>query len=72
MITRMTTFVKAKLKKSDDRTNNDKYRIAANITEYHVISKLVLLRIIIPKSMMIRQLFHVKMNVILKKINSYG
>ncbi len=30
----MTTFIKMKLKKSDDETNIDRYRIAANITEY--------------------------------------
>ncbi len=29
----MTTFIKAKLKKSDNQTNLDKYRVAANITE---------------------------------------
>ena len=52
--TRMITFVEAKLKKSDDQTNIDKYRVAAaNITEYHIISKLIFLRIIIPKFMMI-------------------
>ena len=34
----MTTFIKAKLKKSDDQTDIDKYRIAANIAEYHIIS----------------------------------
>ncbi len=33
----MTTFIKTKLKKSNDI---DKYRVAANITEYHIISKL--------------------------------
>ena len=33
--TRMTTFIKAKLKKSDDQTNIDKYRITLKITEYH-------------------------------------
>ncbi len=38
--TRMTTFIKTKFKISDDRTNIDKYRLAANITEYHIISKL--------------------------------
>ena len=27
-------------KKSDDQTNIDKYRIAANIKEFHIISKL--------------------------------
>ena len=32
---------------SDDQTNIDKYRLAANITEYHIISKLILQRIII-------------------------
>ena len=35
--TRMTTFIKSKFKKSDDQTNIDKYRVAANITEYHII-----------------------------------
>ena len=39
----MTTFIKAKLKKSDDQTNIDKYRVAANITEYHIISILTCL-----------------------------
>ncbi len=57
----MTTFIKTKFKVSVDHTNIDKYKLAANITEYHIISKLILQRIIIPKFMMIRQLFHVKM-----------
>ena len=35
--TKMTTFIKAQLQKSDDQTNNDKNRAAANITEYHII-----------------------------------
>ena len=43
--TRMTTFIKTKLKISDDQTNIDKYRSAANITEYHIIPKLILQRI---------------------------
>ena len=30
-----------KLKKSDDQMNIDKYIVAANITEYHIISKLI-------------------------------
>ena len=34
---RMTTFIKTKLKVSDDQTNIDKYRLAANIKEYHII-----------------------------------
>ena len=29
---------KAKVKKSDYHTNIDKHRVAANITEYHVLS----------------------------------
>ena len=45
--TRMTTFIKTKFKISDDQTNIDNYRLAANITEYHLISKLILQRIII-------------------------
>ena len=31
----------------DEQTIIDKYRVAANITEYHIISKLILQRIII-------------------------
>ncbi len=38
-----------KFKISVDLTNIDKYRLAANITEYHVISKLILERLIIPE-----------------------
>ena len=53
--------------KSDDQTNIDKYRVAANITEYHFVSKLIFLRIIIPKCMTIGQLFHVKMSVKMTK-----
>ena len=29
----MTTFIKTKLKKSDDQTSIDKYRVAANIID---------------------------------------
>ena len=32
--TRIPTFIKASLKNSDDKANIDKYRLAANITEY--------------------------------------
>ena len=57
----MTTVIKAKLKKSDDHMNIDKYRVpATNVKEYHIISKLIIFRIIIPKVMIVRQLFHVK------------
>ncbi len=40
-ITRMSTFIKAKFKISDNQTNIDKYRLAANIAKYHTISKLI-------------------------------
>ena len=40
-LTTMTIFVKAKLKKSDNQTNVDKYRVDDNITEYHIVSKLI-------------------------------
>ncbi len=46
----MTTFKKGKLKKSDDQTNIDIYRVAVNSIEYYIISKF----------MMKRQLFHFK------------
>ena len=59
----MTTFIKTKFNKSDDQTNIDKYRVAANITEYHIISKGIFLKVIFPNFMMIRQLFHVKNHV---------
>ena len=32
----MTTFIKTKFKISEDQTNIDKYRLAANITVYHI------------------------------------
>ena len=33
----MTTLIKTKFNISDDQTNIDKYRLAENITEYHII-----------------------------------
>ena len=39
--TRMTTFIKTKLKISDIQKDITKYRVATNITEYHIISKLL-------------------------------
>ena len=67
---RMTTFLKTKLKKSDDRTI-DKYRVAAN-TEYNIKSKLIILKVI-SKLMMIRQLFCVKIsNILLYCIRTDG
>ena len=47
-LTRMTTFIKTKFNISDDQTNIVKYRLAPNITEYH-IKKIILQRIIITK-----------------------
>ena len=43
----MTKFIKTIFNISDNQTNIDKYRLAANITEYHIISKLISQRIII-------------------------
>ena len=37
--TRKTTFINTKFKKSDDQTNIDIYIVAANTTEYPIISK---------------------------------
>ncbi len=53
---RMRTLIKTKFRKSDDQTNI----VAANITEYHIISKLIFPKNIIQKFMEKRQLFHVK------------
>ncbi len=53
-INKNDTFIK-----TDNRTHIDKYRIAANITEFYE-SKLIYLRISSPEFIMIRQLFHVK------------
>ena len=50
----MATFIKARLKKSNDQMNIVKYRVAANITEYHIISKLIFFRMFIPKFVLIR------------------
>ncbi len=44
----MTAFIKTKFKKSEDQTNINKCRVAANIREYHKIPKLIFLRMIIP------------------------
>ncbi len=43
----MKTFIKTKFKKLDDQTNID--IIELDITEYHILSKLIFLRIIITK-----------------------
>ncbi len=36
----MTTFTHEKLKKSEDYTDIDKYRVTANIRDYHIISRI--------------------------------
>ncbi len=41
----MTTFIKANLKKSDNQSNINKCKVAANITECHIVSKLIFLRL---------------------------
>ncbi len=51
----MTTLIKTKFKISDEQRNIDKYRLAANITEYHIISKLILQRIIILKNVQVKE-----------------
>ena len=43
----MTTFIKAKLNKSDDKLKINKYSEAANIKEYDIISELIFRKIII-------------------------
>ncbi len=67
----MTTFIKAKLKKSEDQTNIVKYRVAPNITKYQIKSNLIFRRNIIPKFMMLRQLFHIKKYVIMLNTNIF-
>ncbi len=49
----MTTFLKTKFKISDEYCRE---RLAANITEFHIISKLILQRIIITNSMVQRDI----------------
>ena len=56
--------MKAKLKKSDDQSTINKYRVTVNIIEFHIIPKSIFLTTIVPKIMMIRQMFHVKMSKI--------
>ena len=56
----ITTFIKSSFKISDDQTNIDKYNLAANITEYHIISKLILQRIIIIQTFVVQESFEVK------------
>ncbi len=43
---------KAKLKKYNDQTNSDNYKVAANSTEYHQEYQYHHIRIPIPESMM--------------------
>ncbi len=57
---RNNSWTKLRFRKTVDQTIIDNYRLAANIAEYHIISKLILQRIIILTFMMISQLFRVK------------
>ena len=41
--TRIKTFIKAKLKNSDDQMNIDKYRVAAELIEYHIKMHIIFL-----------------------------
>ncbi len=54
----MTIFIKAKLRKSDDQTNIDKYRV--DIIEYHITSKLNFLKITIDDKAIISNKKYVK------------
>ena len=49
-----------KFKISDDQTNIDKYRLASNITEYHIISKSILTTNHYYKLLWFRESFEVK------------
>ena len=39
--------IKMKFKISDDQTNIEKYRLAANITEYHIITKFNMFKMVV-------------------------
>ena len=58
----MRTFIKTKFNISDDQTNIDKYRLAANITEYHIISKLILQQLLL-QILWPSESFEVKYNI---------
>ncbi len=64
----MTTFIKTMFKISDDETNIDKYRSVANITEFHIISKLILQKIVIPEFTALQ----LKENIWLKLVHKQG
>ena len=52
-----------KFKISDDQTNIDKYRLVSNITDYHIISKLILTTNHYYKLLWFRESFEVKNNI---------
>ncbi len=66
-------WLKKPIKKLKENKNRVywQYRVAANITEYHSISKLIFLRLIIQKFMKKRRFFHVIMYVRMSKINMF-
>ncbi len=51
------------------KSNIDKDRVAANITEYRTVSKLIFQRISISRFMMTRQFYHLKIVCKMLKIN---
>ncbi len=60
--------LKMKFKKSDDHTNIDKNRVASNIKEFYIISKLIFFRIKFIKK---GNYFISKMNVNMSKTNMF-
>ena len=65
----MTTFIKTKFKISDDQTNIDKYRLAANITEYHI--KINLTTNYYYKLLWFRESFEINFNSDLKSPSNF-
>ncbi len=55
--TRMATIIESE---AQEIRWSDEDRMSANIIEYHILSILIFLRIIISKLRMIKQLFHLK------------
>ena len=57
-------YLKAKQKNQMTRRTLKNYIVAANITEYHILSKLIFLRTIIPKFHVDKAiLFHLKIHI---------
>ena len=65
----MTTLIKTKFNISDDQMNIDKYRLAANITEYH--NKINLTTNHYYKLLWSSESFEVKYNIGLKSPSNF-